>query len=432
MQALLSFDQAPPFSVPVRFMVTAPLFGIAAGLLLIVVGGDALATRWSPVTLALTHLFTVGFLLQVMFGALFQIMPVAVGANLARPLRLARLVHAATAVGALCLVAGFLSGRLFLMHLAAALLGVGIAGFLGAAALALRQVPNTNPTAVALKLALVGLAVTVAFGLALLFVWIGGYAWPVRLMTDLHAVWGVLAWCGTLLAGVAYVVVPMFQLTPGYRTRFSRWFAPSLLLAVLLWSLLRWSAHVWSAMTWPANLAQVVLGALAAGFAAKTLWLQKQSKRSRADATMRYWRVGMGAAVLAAVLLAVTTAVDPESTWSPTAFLIGALALGGGLVSVVSGMLYKILPFLSWLHLQNKAGLRGKVPHMGEYLPERFMNRQFWAHLLAVALFLIAVFWPEPFARLAGVALLAANAMLLANLLMVLRRYAAVQRGLAA
>lgn len=425
MQALLAFDQAPPLSVPARFMVTAPVFGIGAGLLLLVVGADALTSRWAPATLALTHLFTAGFLLQVMLGALFQVLPVAAGANVARPLQVARIVHATTTAGAFCLVVGLLGAGAPLLHLAGALLAVGIGSFLVAAAVALHRVPNTNPTAAAIKLALAGLAVTAGLGLALLAAWSGGRAWPLRLLTDLHATWGLLAWCGTLLAGVAYVVVPMFQLTPGYSARFSRWFAPLLLAAVLLWSLLR-------SLEWelPASVMQLVVAGLAALFAGWTLALQRRSKRGRADATMRFWRVGMSAAVAAATLLLATTLLDPEANWPQPALVIGTLAVGGALVSVVSGMLYKILPFLSWLHLQNAVG--GRVPHMGQYLPERFMHWQFRAHVLGVVLFLAAILAPAWLARPAGAALLLANGLLLANLLMVLRRYAALRRQLAA
>ena len=35
MQALLSYDQSPPIAAPFRFFLTAPLFGVLAGLLLI-------------------------------------------------------------------------------------------------------------------------------------------------------------------------------------------------------------------------------------------------------------------------------------------------------------------------------------------------------------------------------------------------------------
>ena len=80
MQALLSFDQAPPISAPMRYFLTAPLFAILAGVLILVSGPDIFASRWTPAALALTHLITAGFMLQVMLGAMQQLLPVAVGA----------------------------------------------------------------------------------------------------------------------------------------------------------------------------------------------------------------------------------------------------------------------------------------------------------------------------------------------------------------
>ena len=43
MQALLSYDQSPPIAAPFRFFLTAPVFAILAGALLLWGGPDALA-----------------------------------------------------------------------------------------------------------------------------------------------------------------------------------------------------------------------------------------------------------------------------------------------------------------------------------------------------------------------------------------------------
>lgn len=83
---MLSFDQVPPLAAPLRFFVTAPLFIALAGLLAVIDGPAILASRWTPAALAATHLLTVGFMLQVMLGALIQVLPVVAGAALARPL----------------------------------------------------------------------------------------------------------------------------------------------------------------------------------------------------------------------------------------------------------------------------------------------------------------------------------------------------------
>ena len=81
MQAMLAFENAPPLTAPLRFFLTAPLFGLLAGLLIAVEGADIFASRWMPGALAATHLMTVGFMLQVMLGALIQILPVVAGAK---------------------------------------------------------------------------------------------------------------------------------------------------------------------------------------------------------------------------------------------------------------------------------------------------------------------------------------------------------------
>lgn len=109
MQALLSYDQSPPITAPFRFFLTAPVFGVLAGLLLVWSGPNAFLSRWTPEALALTHLITAGFMLQVMLGALIQVLPVVAGANMARPLLVASLVHAAITLGGLVLPLAFLT-----------------------------------------------------------------------------------------------------------------------------------------------------------------------------------------------------------------------------------------------------------------------------------------------------------------------------------
>jgi len=162
MSALLSVDKAPPFAAPLRFFLTAPLFGVLAGLMLAGDGGAALASRWTPSALALTHLLTAGFMLQVMLGALIQVLPVVAGASIARPLLVARVVHGGTTVGALLLAAGLRLGPPPLVEAGAWLLAAAVLVFLLAAAAALLRVPTTSPTIRGLKLALPALGAVAA------------------------------------------------------------------------------------------------------------------------------------------------------------------------------------------------------------------------------------------------------------------------------
>lgn len=413
MQALLSFEQAPPLAAPLRFFLTAPLFAVLAALLLLWSGPELFASRWTGAALALTHLITVGFMLQVMLGAMLQILPVVAGANISRPQRLATLVNAAVAAGTLLLAAGFLSYRPLLFELAAWSIGSGVALFIFGAGQALYGVPSTNPTIRGLKLSLIGLAVTVCLGMLLAVALDGSPALPLLQLTAIHLGWGFVGWSVVLLAAVAFVVVPMFQMTPAYPEWFTRRFSSSLLAVLLMWS----SADIagWQESSpWLAALAVLAVAA----FAALTLQLQRRSKRARFDATQHYWRMAMLSTLAACSLwLAASswpTTLGERPEWP---LLCGVLVLFGGFMSVIIGMLYKIVPFLVWSHLQNLGRGRVLPPNMNKVIAGPQLDRQMQAHFVALALLLAAVLWPEWFTYPAGLALLLANAWLLRNLL---------------
>ncbi len=412
MQALLSHDQSPPLGVPFRFFLTAPLFGILAGILLVWSGPDSFASRWTPAVLAMTHLVTAGFMLQIMLGATMQIMPVLLGANIVRPLRVSIIVHVAITLGALFLTAAFLSFEPFHFKLAAVFFGSGVSYFIVAAARALYGIPATNPTLGGLRLALFGLSVTVGLGLLMT----GSLGWsldlPLMQLADIHLGWGFVVWATVLLAAVAYVVVPMFQLTPAFPEWFGRWFSTVALLLVALWTLAEFSGI----SPLPALLAVAVV-ALVAFFAVMTLNIQRQTKRPHFDATQHYWRLAM-LSMLAACVVWLAAQVVPEfAEWQGWPLLCGVLLIVGGFMSVIIGMLYKIVPFLIWLHLQNLG--RGKVmaPNMKKIILEQAMNRQMRAHFASCALLVLAVVWPPVFVYPAGLAVVVANGWLLHNVL---------------
>lgn len=160
----LSFDQAPPISVPYRFFLAAPWFGVMAGILLAWSGADALASRWTPEALALTHLIALGFMLQAMSGAVFQFIPVAVGGNVWRPRLVANAVQPVLVLATLLLVAGLLFSLPGLLSAAVPLFLLAVGGFVIAVALALWRTPATGMTLWAMRMAIGGLAVTVLLG----------------------------------------------------------------------------------------------------------------------------------------------------------------------------------------------------------------------------------------------------------------------------
>ncbi|MCF8197219.1 MAG: hypothetical protein K9J42_00510 [Sulfuritalea sp.] len=365
----------------------------------------------------MTHLIALGFMLQGMCGALFQFIPVAVGGNVWRPKLVANTVQPLLLLGTLLLVAGLSYSRPELLSAAVPMFLLGLGGFVVAVAMALWRTPATGMTLWAMRMAIGGLAMTVLLGSLLAEAVAHGLSLPIIELTNVHLAWGMGGWALMLLAGVSYHVVPMFQLTKPYPDWLTRWFGPALLLLVIAWS-----SQLFFDSTWLPVAIAIPLLVILSVYAGATLWLQYTRRRKIHDATSLYFRVAMLSMLTfsfsgAVFFLFPTFGVDPRfAVW------LGVLAFAGVFVSAISGMMYKIVPFLNWLHLQRLGAPMSAVPNMKKMIPAEAMTGQLRLHVLALCLLLAAV-WQPNLARLAGVAFAASCAWLGWNLIGAIRNY---------
>ena len=405
----LSYQQAPPFGAPLRFFLVAPLFLLAATALALT-HPDWLSSRWSPAALALTHLITLGYLGMIMLGALLQILPVVLGV----PVPAVRLVAwtglLALACGTPCLAVGFLLSLTSSLHAGMLIFAIGLPPVLIAIAFSLAR--SAAPlVAWPIRLAVLALAVTLTLGIAHAGGLYGVWPQPENIdLTPLHVAWGLIGWILALVAGVAYQVVPMLQITPSYPAWLSRRLNGLILVGLLIFS---WPVD----KAWGAAMNQVgelLLAVAALAFALATLRIHAQRRRKIADVTLDFWRLGMACLIIAAPVYLLLPLL-PESRLETAQISLGLLFLFGFAVPVVSGMLYKIVPFLAWFHLKTQTGARiGEIPNMREMIPDRLARQHFGLHLAALALLLPAPFLPSPAARLVGslgLALAAAGAI---------------------
>jgi hypothetical protein len=394
MRRRLDFDALPPPWVPLRFLLTAPWFGMAAGLLLAWSGPHALASRWSPATLALTHLLTLGVLTMTMLGALLQMLPVVAGLRPGGPGWAPAALWLALCGGTLGLAAGLglsspawlgAGGALLACALVLALLTAGraLAGQADQAALAMAK---------GMRAALVALVLAGSAGLALVAALSGRLALDVLAVVDAHAALGLAGWVGMLVLAAALQVLPMFQSAQPYHEGFART-APALALLGLV---------VWSGTRLYGMPGGWVAGAMTAGvlawFAGATLRALRSRKRSP-DTLTRSWQLAL-AALLAACALWAWPGEVPHKEW-----LLGVLFIGGFALTIVNGMLYKIVGFLLWYHQQAGGADPATVIKIGQLLPDSRARRQLLLHGAAVAALLAALLaWPLA-ARWSGVLL---------------------------
>ncbi|MGF1546182.1 MAG: hypothetical protein ACFCUG_02515 [Thiotrichales bacterium] len=376
------YDASPPYSIPIRFYLLAPGWLVLAAVVALGVDPAWAANRWQPATLALTHLLTLGFLGMTMVGSFIQVVGVVGGVALPAVGPVSTLTLAGLLVGTPALAFGLLTSEPLALQLGALALGVGGFGFVTIAGIGLMRAAR-NPIVAYVRLAWFALALTLALGLALAGALAGW--WPLAAivtLTDLHAAWGLLGWVFLLVVGVGLEVVPMFQVTPPY---------PRALIRTLGWAVVAALGLLSAALPlggaaadWLAILAEVMLAAAVAGFALTTLRLQAQRRRKLRDTTLDYWRLAMVSLLLAALLSLVRLGFPtaPDGRWQ---VLLGMVFLLGFAVPVVSGMLYKIVPFLGWLHLQSVPNRpRQGLPNPIDLMPDRATRQQYWVYLASV------------------------------------------------
>jgi hypothetical protein len=383
----LNTEQAPPISVPLRVFAVAPLFLVLATLILLSGTDNPFSDPHMPALLAATHCITLGFMANIMVGAMQQILPVVIGSPMPASRLTAWLIFLALASGALLLSAGFVLGLPSLLNLAWPLLLLAFLTFIGASLISLARSPARNATRTALLLSVCTLAVGLALGALLAHGYATGTVLPnVSKLASAHVSLMLGGWVLLLIIGVSYQVVPMFQLTPNYPKWLTAALAPAIFCSLLLNELF---LLFQPEMHWPVVVAQSVFWVLAGGFAVATLSVQSRRRRRVADATLSFFRLGM-VALLCSALLAIATLLIQVA--DRLEILIVVIFLLGFAMSVMHGMLYKIIPFLVWFHLF-RGGVKAGIPNMKEIIPERWMWRHLWLHLGTLLAALCAPWW---------------------------------------
>jgi len=344
----LSLDQAPPFEAPLLFFLSAPLFGIAGAILYLFGIGD----------FAILHSFTIGFLAFIMVGALQQMLPVVVGVKFEQPKRVSTALFALLTPGLLLFITALGFGWLKAGFVAAALLLLGLGGFSLLTLYKLIKAPRKSATVVAMMLSLLSLLCATLLGTHLLVTLALGKS------VDLAFAHGALAgfgWVGLLIVGVSFQVIPMFYVTTELEPRFQNLIAPTLFAMILAYAMSGKSLFFY------------LIDALFLAYAIAMLAKLAKRKRAIKEPSIAFWQSGLGALILAA--LYGTVRLDQGFV-----YLFGY----GFAMSIIYGMLYKIIPFLSWFHTSSRGFM--DIPTMKEMLNERLAYLHLILHLAALAM----------------------------------------------
>jgi len=93
--------------------------------------------------------------------------------------------------------------------------------------------------------------------------------------------------------------------------------------------------------------------------------------------------------------------------------VIGVIIMVGVLISLIIGMMYKIVPFLLWFHLQSRLDEYVKLPTMKQMLPDGPARKQLHVHMAALAFLVTTAAWPSGWTIYPAALLFAASCVML-------------------
>lgn len=346
---------------------------------------------YDPHLLTFVHVNTLGLIGAVIFGASYQMLPIILQTPLAAP-RLARLSWWLYLPGLILFVVG-------LGHGPAALIGAG--GTLVVAAVALyvtviggilRAVRQRDSTWWHVAAAMTALATGATLGLLLaLSKQVGFLAGLTLPILAAHATLMLGGWVSPLLTGVAYRLVSMFTLTED-RLRTDLMTAELALTAGGAWTLAASLLLDLGPRVSLAGAAALLVGL--ALFAVQLARLYRLRLRRAPDVHVPFALVATAAGLLAAGLL-VWGFAGGRGPADPLWVAAGWLAIVGWAETAILGFLYKIGPFLTWLHRYAPVAGVQRVPMLEQLYSRKLALLGFAAWTTGLVLGALAPLAPQ-------------------------------------
>lgn len=331
-------------------------------------------------TLAAVHLLTLGVLVMTAIGASLQLLPVATRQAVAASRWPYDAVWALFTAGVAVLTLGMALAQPGSMLWGASLAALALLGYLVLLGRNLHGATGVGVVVVHGWAAALSLLLVLATGLSLVSAYSGVPGPPRASALGVHLAFAAYGFMGLLVMGFGHILVPMFALADNPSPRWSR-LSLGLALAALCGVLLVVLGYLPQAC-WGVSIG---LGAVAL-LVHIALMLQALRSGMRRDLGASFVLVRVGwVALLASLLVALARVLDAPPVFS--ASLFGVLLLGG-LLTVLLGVLSRIVPFLAAMHA---AGGSRRAPTPSSLTAQRPLDIHFVCHLAAMLGLLVAV-----------------------------------------
>ncbi|PCI33764.1 MAG: hypothetical protein COB60_07225 [Flavobacteriaceae bacterium] len=379
----LQTNNAPHPSVIIPHFVFASIALIGVAMLLLLSESALIQVYFSGKLIAITHLTILGWASMIIFGALYQLIPVVFETSLYSE-RLAKITFYSLGVSVVFLSYAFwINSFTVLLPYAALATFISLLLFVINVFLSYKKSPVNKIESKFILMSIVWLSVTEFIGTMIAFNFKFNFLSEIHLhYLKIHATIGFVGWFLFLIIGVGSTLLPMFFISHELNKNWLRKSFVFLNLAMLVLLVNGFSVNETSLEI--VTFSFSILGI--AYFLRYIYQSYKKRLRKKLDVGMRYSALAMALLVLPIIILTIVFNVFPldDEFVNRAVILYGFSVLFGFITTLILGQTYKTLPFIVWLHKYQKLVGKTKTPLPRELYSEKIASIQFYTYFLCL------------------------------------------------
>jgi hypothetical protein len=374
---------SPPYKMVRKYIIASIAGFVTLTLLIFINAGSIQGFYFQPELLGLTHIATLGWITMIIFGAMFQLVPVVLQVKLFS-VKLAEAQFWIFLIGLTGMVISFFQFDTYLLAVFASLVSIAMLIFIFNITASMTKVKEWNITGTYIAAALVYLFFTVVAGIMMAINLYHPYFKTNHLeYLKLHAHLAFVGWVSMVIMGVSYKLIPMFSLSHGFSLKPAKWVFGFINAGLILLTI---EYHL------PERTIMLPVGALfiAAGnlvFFYQVYLIMKNRVRKNLDVGLTYSMLSFGIMIIVTLLglfLVLENLLKPVY-FEKLSLIYGYLILFGYFSLIIVGQMYKIVPFLVWFHkFSAKVGLE-PVPSLKDMYNEKLARFEFIMMNTAIA-----------------------------------------------
>lgn len=385
----LQTANAPSSKIVVPHFVVGAISFVVVAILILMSSTELLSAYFENKLIAITHVAVLGWASMMVFGALYQLIPVVYEASLYSE-KLASITFWLFLISVSWLSYSFWIGDFTeMLFYSSLLMFFSLLLFIINLQMTYRKTNKPNIQSKFINTAIYWLAATELLGTLIALNFKYHFLSEMHLhYLKIHAHLGLVGWFLLLIIGAASILIPMFMISHNLNAKkltYAYYFINIGLLALTLdWLFLKSTLGIF-----------IYWGLIAVGILFFLSYVDEAYRtrlRRKLDVGLKYTVISLALLVLPLALALYLLLVGNTTVFVLRMTSVYGMSIIFGVISMlIFGQTYKTLPFIIWLdRYQNYVG-KFKTPLPRELYSEKIADYQFYSYLISISFILVGI-----------------------------------------